>query len=91
MARVTTDDCLDKIPNRFELILIACKRAQQIDKHGKAPMIDNTDNHKPAVVALKEIAASKVDSSILQELDDSHKFQTEQNESDSELPEPVTH
>lgn len=53
MARVTVEDCLEKIPNRFELVLCASYRARQIAQ-GYAPKIDAED--KPTVVALREIA-----------------------------------
>lgn len=53
MARVTVEDCLEKIPNRFELVLCASYRARQIAQ-GYAPKIDAKD--KPTVVALREIA-----------------------------------
>jgi DNA-directed RNA polymerase subunit omega len=58
MARITIDDCLEKIPNRFELTLAATTRARQISA-GSSPLVD-TDRDKPTVVALREIAAGKV-------------------------------
>jgi len=58
MARITIDDCLEKIPNRFELTLAATNRARQISA-GSASMVD-IDRDKPTVVALREIAAGKV-------------------------------
>ena len=58
MARITIDDCLEKIPNRFELTLAATNRARQISA-GSASLVD-TDRDKPTVVALREIAAGKV-------------------------------
>ena len=58
MARITIEDCLEKIPNRFELTLAATNRARQISA-GSAPLVD-TDRDKPTVVALREIAAGKV-------------------------------
>lgn len=57
MARVTVEDCLKKVPNRFVLVLLAAKRARQLLK-GAKPLI-NVDN-KPIVTALREIAAGKV-------------------------------
>lgn len=54
MARVTVEDCLEKIPNRFELIHIAAKRVKQMAK-GSKPMVGGFNN-KPAVLALREIA-----------------------------------
>lgn len=58
MARVTVEDCLERIPNRFELVLGAAKRAKQLLK-GARPLVE-TDN-KEVVTALREIAAAKVD------------------------------
>ena len=58
MARITIEDCLAKIPNRFELTLAATNRARQISA-GSAPLVD-TDRDKATVVALREIAAGKV-------------------------------
>ena len=66
MARITVEDCIEKVPNRFELVLIATKRARQIWR-GATPMVDE-DNDKPTVVALREIAEGHVDSSILDEV-----------------------
>ena len=58
MARITVEDCLEKIPNRFELIHIAAKRVKQLAK-GSRPTLTGTHN-KPAVIALREIAAGHV-------------------------------
>jgi DNA-directed RNA polymerase subunit omega len=57
MARITVEDCLEKIPNRFDLIIIASKRAKQLFK-GAKPTIE-TDNRE-IVTALREVAAGKV-------------------------------
>jgi DNA-directed RNA polymerase subunit omega len=58
MARITIEDCLIKIPNRFELTLAATNRARQISA-GSAPMVDG-DRDKPTVIALREVALGKV-------------------------------
>ncbi|MBV2234970.1 MAG: DNA-directed RNA polymerase subunit omega [Sterolibacterium sp.] len=58
MARITVDDCLKNIPNRFQLTLAATYRARQITMGG-TPMID-IQNDKPTVIALREIAVGKV-------------------------------
>ena len=58
MARITIDDCLEKIPNRFELTLAATNRARQISG-GSPPLVDG-DRDKPTVIALREIASGKV-------------------------------
>ncbi|MGX5175264.1 DNA-directed RNA polymerase subunit omega [Aliikangiella sp. IMCC44653] len=54
MARVTVEDAVDSIGNRFDLIMVASKRARQLATGGKDPMVD-WDNDKPTVVALREI------------------------------------
>ena len=58
MARITIEDCLTRIPNRFELTLAATNRARQISA-GSQPLLDG-DRDKPTVIALREIAAGKV-------------------------------
>lgn len=57
MARVTVEDCLEKTPNRFALVVLASERARQISR-GSDPLVE-CDN-KPAVTALREIAAGRV-------------------------------
>jgi DNA-directed RNA polymerase subunit omega len=63
MARITVDDCLKHIPNRFELTLAATYRARQLAT-GASPMVD-TNKDKPTVIALREIASQKVGVEIL--------------------------
>lgn len=65
MARVTVEDCLDKVDNRFQLVLVATKRARQLAK-GAQPFVD-WENDKPTVVALREIADNFVTPRILDE------------------------
>lgn len=60
MARITVEDCLEKVPNRFELVLIATKRARELAINGKDPFV-NPENDKSTVVALREIAAGMRD------------------------------
>lgn len=59
MARVTVEDCVEKIPNRFELVVTAAQRARQLA--AGAPLTVERDNDKNAVVSLREIADSTVD------------------------------
>ena len=54
MARITVEDCLANVDNRFELVLTATKRARQI-AHGAEPLVDE-ENDKPTVIALREIS-----------------------------------
>ncbi len=63
MARITVDDCLKKIPNRFQLTLAATYRARQL-AHGGSPLIDGARD-KPTVIALREIATGKVGAEML--------------------------
>ena len=65
MARVTVEDCLDKVDNRFQLVLVATKRARQL-ANGVRPLVD-WENDKPTIVALREIADGLITSSILDE------------------------
>jgi DNA-directed RNA polymerase subunit omega len=65
MARITVDDCLKRIPNRFELALAATYRARQWAQ-GHTPKIDST--HKPTVTALQEIAEGKVGVEMLKKV-----------------------
>jgi len=66
MARVTVEDCLENVENRFELVMVASERARRIANYGKDPMVP-AENDKPTVVALREIADGLVDASILDE------------------------
>jgi len=59
MARVTVEDCLDVIPNRFQLAMVAAKRAKQLYK-GAEPLIENKSGNKKVVLALREIAAGAI-------------------------------
>jgi len=78
MARITVEDCSDKIPNMFQLVLVASKRARQL-ANGAEAMVE-WENDKPTVVALREIAEGYVTESILEErepqsLDDLLEFE----------------
>ena len=77
MARVTVEDCLENVDNRFELIMISAKRARQIATGGKDPLVD-WENDKPTVVALGEIAEGYIDASILDEQEElQQQFETQ--------------
>lgn len=64
MARITVEDCLENVDNRFELVMVSSKRSRQIQTGGKDPLV-SVDNDKPTVLALREIAEGLVDASIL--------------------------
>ena len=63
MARITVEDCLKHIPNRFELTLAATYRARQLAT-GASPLVD-TNKDKPTVIALREIESQKIGTEIL--------------------------
>lgn len=63
MARVTVDDCLKNIPNRFQMTLAATFRARQL-ANGATPLVD-AEKDKPTVIALREMAAGKVGLEVL--------------------------
>ncbi len=64
MARITVEDCLENVSNRFELVMVASKRARQLENGTVEPLVP-WESDKPTVVALREIAEGKVDASIL--------------------------
>jgi len=68
MARVTVEDCLEKIDNRFDLVMVASRRARQLQTGGRDPLVPN-QNDKPTVMALREIAAGLIGRSILDEVE----------------------
>lgn len=68
MARVTVEDCLENVDNRFELVIVAAKRARQLATGGKEPKVDR-ENDKDTVVALREIADGLVSRTVLDEND----------------------
>jgi DNA-directed RNA polymerase subunit omega len=66
MARITVEDCIGRVTNRFELVLMATKRARQITR-GSTPLVE-VENDKPTVIALREIATGKIDAAVLNEI-----------------------
>lgn len=68
MARITVEDCLDHVDNRFELVIVGSKRARQIAVGGKDPLVAE-ENDKPTVIALREIELGLIDVNILNEPD----------------------
>lgn len=69
MARITVEDCLDHVDNRFELVIVGSKRARQLATGGKDPLVDQ-ENDKPTVIALREIEEGLIDASILNETEE---------------------
>ncbi|MBV0933941.1 DNA-directed RNA polymerase subunit omega [Marinobacterium weihaiense] len=68
MARVTVEDCLENVENRFELVMVASKRARQIAVGGQDPKVE-WENDKPTVVALREIAENLIDKNVMDDQD----------------------
>jgi len=64
MARVTVEDCLENVANRFELVMVASKRARQLATGGKDPLVQE-ESDKPTVIALREIAEGLITNEIL--------------------------
>ncbi|HEV7776590.1 MAG TPA: DNA-directed RNA polymerase subunit omega [Luteibacter sp.] len=75
MARITVEDCLTVVDNRFELVLMATKRARQLSK-GAEPMID-ANNDKPTVLSLREIAEGRVNLTMIDEIDRAERERAE--------------
>ena len=80
MARVTVEDCVDKVPNRFELVMLAAHRAREIS--AGAPITVARDNDKNPVVSLREIAEET------QQADDLRERMIEANQTQIEVDEP---
>ena len=67
MARITVEDCLENVENRFELVMVGSKRARQIAVEGKPALVPE-ENDKPTVIALREIEEGLVNADILTEV-----------------------
>ena len=74
MARITVEDCLTNVESRFELVILAARRAKMIMK-GAAPLVES--NNRPIVAALREIAAGKVGFDDLRETEVTHEPPTQ--------------
>ncbi len=64
MARVTVEDCLENVENRFALVMLATKRSRQLATGGREPKVP-VENDKPTVIALREIAAGVITDAIM--------------------------
>ncbi|MDA0796827.1 MAG: DNA-directed RNA polymerase subunit omega [Proteobacteria bacterium] len=67
MARITVEDCLDHVDNRFELVMVGSKRARQLAVEGRPALVDE-ENDKPTVIALREIELGLITADILTEI-----------------------
>jgi len=79
MARVTVEDAVEKIGNRFDLVLVASRRARQIATGGKDALVE-LENDKPTVLALREIEADLISNDIMDEADRHEQVQQESAE-----------
>lgn len=79
MARVTVEEAVDKIGNRFDLVLVAARRARQLANYGKAPLVETT-NEKPTVIALREIEAGLIDAARLDKEDKAAQYAQDEAE-----------
>lgn len=75
MARITIEDCLQVVNNRFELVLMATKRARQL-ANGAEPLLE-VENDKPTVLALREIADKSIDEATIDAIDRAEREQAE--------------
>ena len=66
MARITVEDCLEHVDNRFELVIVGSKRARQLATGGKDPLVPQ-ENDKPTVLALREISQGLINDEVLNE------------------------
>lgn len=93
MARVTVEDCLEKVDNRFDLVMVATRRARQIS-NGKEPLVD-LENDKPTVVALREIADGLISTEIMDKIEADASAAAEaaalaaEADMDADLPSPT--
>lgn len=76
MARITVEDCLQVVDNRFELVMMAAKRARQLSK-GVEPVIESEGSDKPTVLALREIAARKIDQATIDQIEQAERERAE--------------
>lgn len=88
MARITVEDCLDYVDNRFDLVMVGSKRARQIAIDGRPPLVD-AENDKPTVIALREIEQGLITPEVLQEIDRDYEI-VESEESTEEVPQDAS-
>mgnify|MGYP000064731226 CR=1 FL=1 len=73
MARITVEDCLEHVDNRFDLVLLAARRARQIAQ-GADPLVP-AENDKPTVIALREIAANLISDTGMDAMEEKHELE----------------
>lgn len=74
MARVTVEDCLENVENRFELVMLATKRARHLALSGQDPLVP-IENDKPTVLALREIAEGLITREVIERMEKSHQHE----------------
>lgn len=79
MARVTVQDAVDKIGNRFDLILTAARRARLLESHQREPLVA-PENDKPTVIALREIELGLIDNQIMNQQEQMMQLEKEKSE-----------
>jgi DNA-directed RNA polymerase subunit omega len=77
MARITVEDCLNVVDNRFELVMMAAKRARQLANGVEAQIDNNESQDKPTVLALREIAARRIDTDYIDAVEKSERERKE--------------
>lgn len=77
MARITVEDCLEVVDNRFELVLMASKRARQLARGADAQLENAEDDDKPTVLALREIAARAIDQNLIDAVEKAERERAE--------------
>lgn len=83
MARITVEDCLEHVDNRFELVIVGSKRARQLAVGGKEPMVP-PENDKPTVIALREISQGLIDDAVLNQSEEVEEVQAVAEEPEAE-------
>lgn len=90
MARITVEDCLENVENRFELVMLATRRARHMRRYGAEPLLPE-ENDKHTVIALREIAAGLINNEMLDEQESStedEEIEVSFNVGDGEHSEP---
>ena len=77
MARITVEDCLEVVDNRFELVMMASRRARQLANNVPATLDNGDGDDKPTVLALREIAARTVDNALIDEVEKAERERAE--------------
>jgi DNA-directed RNA polymerase subunit omega len=83
MARITVEDCLNYVDNRFELVMVGSKRARQIAVDGRPPLIE-AENDKPTVLALREIEQGLINLDVIKEIDRDYEIVESEENSDED-------